>query len=62
MYEQLLYTDMKNKTNKQTKKTVHHLINELVSNSSQMKVLPDTSVGVTNYFDSYYKVKIIGTN
>jgi len=27
-----------------------------------MKVLPDTSVGITNYLDSYYKVKIIGTN
>jgi len=27
-----------------------------------MKVLLDTSVGITNYLDSYYKVKIIGTN
>jgi len=25
-----------------------------------MKVLLDTSVGITNYLDSYYKVKIIG--
>jgi len=27
-----------------------------------MKVLLDTSVGMTNYLDPYYKVKIIGTN
>jgi len=27
-----------------------------------MKVLLDTSVGIANYLDSYYKVKIIGTN
>jgi len=27
-----------------------------------MKVLLDTSVGITNYLDPYYKVKIIGTN
>jgi len=27
-----------------------------------MKVLLNTSVGITNYLDSYYKVKIIGTN
>jgi len=26
-----------------------------------MKVL-DTSVGITNYLDPYYKVKIVGTN
>jgi len=25
-------------------------------------VLLDTSVGITNYLDPYYKVKIIGTN
>jgi len=27
-----------------------------------MKVLLDTSVGITNYLDPYYKVKIIATN
>jgi len=27
-----------------------------------MKVLLDTSVGITNYLDPYYKVKIIGTS
>jgi len=27
-----------------------------------MKVLLDTSVGITNYLDLYYKMKIIGTN
>jgi len=27
-----------------------------------MKVLLDNSVGITNYLDSYYKVKITGTN
>jgi len=27
-----------------------------------MKVLLDTSVGITNYLDPYFKVKIIGTN
>jgi len=38
------------------------LINELVINSSQTKVLLDTSVGITYFLDSYYKVKITGTN
>jgi len=27
-----------------------------------MKVLLDNAVGITNYLDLYYKVKIIGTN
>jgi len=27
-----------------------------------MKVLLDTSVGITKYLDLYHKVKIIGTN
>jgi len=38
------------------------LINESVSNSAQMKLLLDTSMGITNYLDPYSKEKIIGTN
>jgi len=47
---------MNKKNNKKT------LINESVSNSAQMKLLLDTSMGITNYLDPYSKVKIIGTN
>jgi len=38
------------------------LINKLISNSSQMKVLLHTSVRITNYLDPYSKVKIMGAN